>query len=236
MATYVMSDIHGQGRLFRAMLEKIGFSDADTLYIIGDVVDRGPDGIALLRQILSTPNMILLLGNHEWMLLRYYAPDVTETDIRRWDRNGNGPTIDGLEALTAAQRAELMLQLQALPSQLRLQVGGQAFHLVHGFVGETDFDRVWTRPAPDIEPPLPDARLIIGHTPVPYMLPSPEHRQAALEEMERLGTHPRILHSPGFIDIDCGCSLPEPLKTLACLRLEDLAEFYVSTARETGNV
>lgn len=41
MAHYVMSDIHGEADRFHAMLEKIHFSDDDTLYILGDVIDRG---------------------------------------------------------------------------------------------------------------------------------------------------------------------------------------------------
>lgn len=47
--TYVMSDIHGCYREYREMLEKIVFSDADTLYILGDVVDRGPQVAELLN-------------------------------------------------------------------------------------------------------------------------------------------------------------------------------------------
>ena len=39
--TYVMSDIHGMADLFKRMLEQIGFSDEDTLYILGDMIDRG---------------------------------------------------------------------------------------------------------------------------------------------------------------------------------------------------
>lgn len=34
--TYVVSDIHGMGHLFHALLEKIDFSDEDTMYILGD--------------------------------------------------------------------------------------------------------------------------------------------------------------------------------------------------------
>jgi len=48
--------------------------------------------------------------------------------------------------------------------------------------------------------------------------------------MIRRGEQPRILHAPGVIDIDCGCSLEDPIKTLGCLRLDDMAEFYVFTA------
>ena len=37
---YCISDIHGDYARFQQMLHTIGFSDEDTLYIIGDVIDR----------------------------------------------------------------------------------------------------------------------------------------------------------------------------------------------------
>ena len=40
MAHYVMGDIHGEADRFHAMLEKIHFSEADTLILLGDVIDR----------------------------------------------------------------------------------------------------------------------------------------------------------------------------------------------------
>ena len=36
-----------------------------------------------------------------------------------------------------------------------------------------------------------------------------------------------ILHAPGFIDIDCGCGYDMPIKTLSCLCLENMLEFYI---------
>lgn len=44
MAHYVMPDIHGEADRFHAMLVEIGFSSDDTLYILGDEIDRGPKG------------------------------------------------------------------------------------------------------------------------------------------------------------------------------------------------
>lgn len=38
---YVMSDIHGSKRRFDAIMEQIKLTDEDTLYILGDVIDRG---------------------------------------------------------------------------------------------------------------------------------------------------------------------------------------------------
>ena len=41
---YAMSDLHGCYNLYVKMLEKINFSDEDTLYLLGDYVDRGDNG------------------------------------------------------------------------------------------------------------------------------------------------------------------------------------------------
>lgn len=44
---YVMSDIHGSRRRFDAVMEQIKLTDEDTLYILGDVIDRGEHGVEL---------------------------------------------------------------------------------------------------------------------------------------------------------------------------------------------
>ena len=55
------------------------------------MIDRGPDGISLLLEIMEMPDVAMLLGNHERMMLQYMALDADEVAIRRWNRNGNGP-------------------------------------------------------------------------------------------------------------------------------------------------
>ena len=70
MSVYVMSDLHGDWAHFKLMLLKIRFSKSDQLYIIGDVVDRGPHSIKLLQFIRQQENMTLLMGNHDLMLLQ----------------------------------------------------------------------------------------------------------------------------------------------------------------------
>ena len=66
---YCMSDLHGERALFERMLELIRFSDGDRLYIIGDVIDRGEDGIRILQDIMKRGNIFLFIGNHELFLL-----------------------------------------------------------------------------------------------------------------------------------------------------------------------
>ena len=47
---YVMSDIHGQKRRFDSVMRQIGLRAEDTLYVLGDVIDRNPDGIGILEE------------------------------------------------------------------------------------------------------------------------------------------------------------------------------------------
>ena len=55
MATYVMSDIHGDYERYRKMLQLIRFKDTDTLYILGDIIDRGSNGIKILQDMMMVP-------------------------------------------------------------------------------------------------------------------------------------------------------------------------------------
>ena len=65
---YVMSDIHGEYRKYIQMLEQIAFTKEDTLYVLGDVVDRGEYGLKILRDMMLRSNVIPILGNHEFMV------------------------------------------------------------------------------------------------------------------------------------------------------------------------
>ena len=67
---YVMSDIHGNLERFESIMRQINLKEEDTLYILGDVIDRYPYGIKLLRKIMKMPNVKMLLGNHDYMMLQ----------------------------------------------------------------------------------------------------------------------------------------------------------------------
>lgn len=64
---YAISDIHGCAKEFNKLLKLINFNDNDTLYILGDVIDRGEKGISLLLELSNMKNVIPILGNHEYM-------------------------------------------------------------------------------------------------------------------------------------------------------------------------
>ncbi|MFR8994895.1 MAG: metallophosphoesterase [Negativibacillus sp.] len=235
MSHYVVSDVHGEDDRWKAMLEKIHFSAQDTLYILGDVVDRGPHGVEILQEIMRTPNMKMLLGNHEFMCLRYFAPDAPEKHIQHWNRNGNTPTLEGFSRLTKPEREQVLEFLRSLPTHFELTVGEQKFYLVHGLPADTVYDEVWHRPYKDPIPPMTDCQIIVGHTPVSCFVHTDtqaysrtdEEERAYVQQMCARGEKLTIFHHPQYIDIDCCCGYDFPNRQLACIRLEDMQEFYV---------
>lgn len=213
---YCMSDLHGERDLFERMLEQIGFSEEDHLYIIGDVIDRGRGGVAMLEQIMDSPNMTMLLGNHEKMCLAVLGPRHELGGRELWRQNGGGSTYrDLIYRRTPQARFRILRFLAGLPDHLNLTVNGRAFHLVHGCPGDDPEERIWGRIEPHSVSPYPDTLCIVGHTPTSFL--------TGAEDADL-----SIWHGDGILDIDCGCGhLREPHRRLACLRLDDLAEFYV---------
>lgn len=215
MATYVMSDIHGEGRRFHAMLKQLRLRAEDTLYILGDVIDRGPDGVALLRYIMGAENIVLLKGNHEQLCLDYFREGASFLEALRWGRNGNAHTLRSMERMRGKSRKELLAFLEQLPDFAEVRVGEKDYYLVHGMASENAYERLWSRPDFYMPPPLPGKTLVVGHTPV-----------VVYSKHEPVRDHFRILHAAGFIDIDCGCGHSSEQRRLACLRLDDMEEFY----------
>lgn len=71
MATYFISDIHGEYNLFIKLLKKINFNNNDTLYICGDIIDKGKDSVKLIKFISNQKNIFAIMGNHEYTFAQY---------------------------------------------------------------------------------------------------------------------------------------------------------------------
>ena len=224
---YVIADPHGEYGRFLRMLTEIAFSAEDTLYILGDVVDRGcVGGVDILLDVMERPNVVMLRGNHEEMCLKAVGHPDDQRAVNHWRRNGGQVTYEALLRLTEAQRQRTLDFLRTLPDCLDLEAGGRRFHLVHAFPADNTYDRVWLRPGPEAESPFPDGRIVVaGHTPVCELWGYDE--EALRRHLEGLRDgHMWIYHGRGYLDLDCGCGYGLPQSRLACLRLEDLAEFY----------
>lgn len=114
MATYVTSDVHGYLRALDAALELVGLGSDDVLYVMGDMVDRGPDPIGVVKLVRSLPNARVLMGNHERMLLDVLAAD-DDRELLLWQMNGGSTTSRELDALSGEEAGELIEWLSGLP-------------------------------------------------------------------------------------------------------------------------
>ena len=211
---YCISDIHGELDKFCSMLDLIKFSDADTLYIIGDAIDRHPQGVDVLKRIMAAPNMVMVMGNHELMCLDALVSVKDRVSLDRWYHNGGLLTHHDLADCSTADRRAILRYLGSLPDHLDIEVDKRQFHLVHGFPSDNTLDRVWGRPQYNPHPQLPNGTVIIGHTPTCLMT----------EQYQEPYT---IYHGKGYIDIDCGCAGQDDFRRLGCLRLDDMQEFYI---------
>ena len=62
----VTSDIHGHKTLLQRLLGKVGFCGEDMLFIIGDLIEKGPESLETLRYVMGLAemdNVVVLLGN-----------------------------------------------------------------------------------------------------------------------------------------------------------------------------
>ncbi len=72
MATYFVGDIQGCYESFMALLQEIQWSDQDRLWILGDLVNRGPASDLVLKWVLENQKQVqMILGNHDLYLLGY---------------------------------------------------------------------------------------------------------------------------------------------------------------------
>ena len=140
--TYVMSDIHGCYREYQQALEKIAFSDADLLYIIGDIIDRGPNVVSVLKDVMGRKNVRLMAGNHEYMGLRVLGKicqkgrltavleDFSKDDIKScflWMNDGGSQTLSQLKRSGDKMFRQTAAFLAELPLYKEVSVGGQDF-------------------------------------------------------------------------------------------------------------
>ena len=95
---YVLSDIHGNLRRFNSIMEQINLKESDTLYILGDAIDRHPYGIKILRRIMKMPNAKMLLGNHEYIMLKAIGDsEINLIALALWYQNRGKCTHDYLK-------------------------------------------------------------------------------------------------------------------------------------------
>lgn len=91
--TIAIGDIHGCDLALETLLPALAISSADTIVVLGDVVDRGPGSRQVIEQLLRLKEecrLVLILGNHEEMLLDSLDRGVS---MEAWLRYGGAATL-----------------------------------------------------------------------------------------------------------------------------------------------
>ena len=231
---YVTSDLHGfpLDHLMR-LLDQAHFSKQDFLFVLGDVIDRNEDGgIGVLLWMMEQPNVELILGNHEAMLLScsFLFEEITDQSVAalndtrmqfllNWMENGADPTIRALRDLKKRHPdaiSDLLDYLREAPLYESVSTRGRDYLLVHSGLGHFAPDKrmsaytadelLWHRPQPD-DRYFSHVTTILGHTPTGHY-----------------GTPGKMFQTDTWIDIDTGAGHDgAPM----LLRLDDLQAFYV---------
>lgn len=144
---YVLSDIHGEYQRYRKMLDKIQFKDEDTLYVLGDVIDRGDAGLKILFDMMLRTNVFPILGNHEYMMgvcSKFLLKEITKESIAEleqdgelfqglaeWMNVGGSSTISEMQKLSMEERKDILNYLEEFSLWDEVMVAGKSFVLVH---------------------------------------------------------------------------------------------------------
>ena len=229
---YVMSDIHGEFAKYTAMLEKINFSDSDTLYVLGDVVDRGPEPCRVLFNMYKRRNVHPIMGNHELMAIKAMEPYFSEDNYKGfdlellgskreylhfWIHHGGYTTLSKFEALNDSQRQTIWDYMRSFKPYELLAAGDRTFILCHAGLGKYYENKPLTEyTLSELTGDRPtfgkiyyddSYTVIAGHTPTISITGKPE-----------------IYTSGNLKIIDCGATFGG---ALACLCLDTMEEFYI---------
>lgn len=229
--TYVVSNLHGHLEEYKTLLQTIHFNaDRDVMYVLGDIVDIGPDPMGLIEDMSYRLNVYPVAGERDFtaakMLSAYdkmqeEGPASVDRDLMAdmtaWVQDGGEPTLSGYRSLNKDMQEGVLDYLTDMPLYEEVTVKGKTYLLLHQGIYDftPDLELDWLEPedffSESVDPAadyFEDKTIICGHTPT---------SEAADGENS-------IFYGKGAIFIDCGLGRGG---RLGCLRLEDGEEFYV---------
>ncbi len=223
---YVASDLHAEYGLFLKLLERIGFSDSDELYVCGDVIEKGALSVTLAKKLFSMPNVHITMGNHEYQFLKYYnslmqasggdcdsvLPRLKEYfpndgELLDWD------TVDAIEALPLYIETEDFICVHA---GLPLLPDGRIPPLSTAAPEEMLYNRRFKDP--DLIP-VTDKCIFYGHTATTAIAPRPE-----IIGYRRAGRRGNSIKDFVKIHLDLGSFTSG---VLGCFSVEECKCYYV---------
>ncbi len=169
---FVIPDIHGCARTFRRLLQEvIVVRRTDTVYLLGDTIDRGPASKEVIDAITSLKaqgyGIHPLRGNHEEMFLKACRD---RNHFYMWMQYGGRETLN---SFAVEDPCEVPLSYRQFLGSFPYFIELEEFILVHGGLNFKipdpllDWDAMlWSRDNEVVKELIGGRRVICGHTPV----------------------------------------------------------------------
>ena len=130
---YVCSDLHGNYNFYKAITREL--KENDRLYVLGDVIDRGKDGIKILQDVIKRKEkgqVEFLVGNHELMMVQSLF--LNNEKVRNdWliDGNGGKKTLEEFNKLDVNEQNKMKEFLLNSYVYKNIKINDKPVHLVH---------------------------------------------------------------------------------------------------------
>ena len=230
---YCISDIHGYYNLFCRLLDKIKFGGGDKLYVLGDMIDKGPDSVRLAKLLFSMPNVFCIAGNHEYDFLKYYRALMRQTEdydwvleeLRVYFSDGtllDWETVDQFDLLPFYVETDKFIGVHAgVPFR-----GGMLLPPEDVRPEQLVYDRFFKEPN---VLPRGEKCILYGHTPVRYLTGKDEilfyPRNGAVKGSQNIADYCKI-------HLDTGVALSG---VLGCFAVNSCQSFYVNDRKTCFN-
>ena len=129
---YAVSDLHGCYEKYIKLLERLNLTEKDSLFILGDIVDRGDGGMKILLDLATRKNIFAYRGNHDHCALMFLRNFVIPNDgyladglieaFRAWLADGGNTTYEGFTNLSKEKQRIALSYLNSLPLFKELSV------------------------------------------------------------------------------------------------------------------
>lgn len=127
-----IGDIHGMWDRFLSLYKQIEYDPSkDMLIFLGDYIDRGEKPLHVLDWMYehsADENIIMLRGNHEQMMLDFYASSEVGA---LWLWNGGNRTRKGLKRQPADVRQKCLDFVASLPLCHKMDIDGKTYFFCH---------------------------------------------------------------------------------------------------------
>lgn len=186
---YVIGDIHGCKEKYSEMLRKLSPGEHDAVFVLGDVLDVGEDGMEILREMMYCANIYPILGEREYYA-RKLLGDIADCGslekaleeldgdkkelLTKWNELGCEKTVNDFLRLSEEDRESVLDYLEEFVPYEEISCKGKSFVLCHAGIRDFDGEKALDGYSPEdfiFEKAdydriyFKDAYLVTGHTP-----------------------------------------------------------------------